>query len=207
MSGQISAAQVKGLRDQTGAGVMDCKRALTESGGDLGAAKDLLRRWGVAGVAKRATRVATEGVVAAYLHQLGEMPPRVGALVELNCETDFVAKTDEFRQLARDIAVHVAAMQPRWIKRDEVSQEYLNEELKRVRVDMEWLAGEAPHVAEREADHRLDEVLGEVGGVLLEQQFVKDPSKTVGDLIGEVAAGVKENVVVRRICRFKIGEE
>jgi elongation factor Ts len=207
VAAQITAAQVKELRDETGAGMMDCKRALAESGGDLGAAKDLLRRWGVAGVAKRAARAASEGIVASYLHQLSDMPPRVGALVELNCETDFVAKTDDFRQLARDIAVHVAAMAPRWIKRDDVPQDYLDQELKRVQADMEWLAGEVPHVAEREADHKLSALLGEAGGVLLEQPFVKDPSKTVGDLIGEVAAGVKENVVVRRICRFRIGEE
>jgi elongation factor Ts len=204
----VSASDVKKLRDETGAGMMDCKRALTESGGDIDAAKDLLRTWGLAGVEKRRQRAASEGVVAAYLHEVGGLPPKVGVLVELDCETDFVAKTDEFRQLARNVAIHVAALEPKWVSRQEVPEDFLEQERKIVMASGQ-VAGKPPAIQEKIVEGKLSSILAGKGGVLLEQPYVRDESgrKTVGDLVSEVAASVKENVVVRRFARFRVGEE
>jgi len=208
MTTPVSASDVKKLRDETGAGMMDCKRALTESGGDVSAAKELLRTWGLAGVEKRRQRAASEGVVVAYLHEVGGLPPKVGALVELDSETDFVAKTDEFRQLARNIAMHVAAMEPKWVSREEVPEDFLEQERKIVLASDE-VARKPPNIQEKIVEGKISSVLSGKGGVLLEQPYVRDESgkKKVGDIVSEVAASVKENLVVRRFARFRVGEE
>lgn len=209
MTEPVSAAEVKRLRDETGAGMMDCKRALAEAGGDLQKAKDLLRQWGLAGIEKRAARAATEGVVAAYLHQVdSEIPPKLGVLVELDCETDFVAKTPEFKQLARDIAMHVAAMEPQWVRRDDVPPQLIEREMSIIKGSGQ-LEGKPPHIQEQIVDGKLKAVLSGRGGVLLDQPFIRDDSgkRTVADLVNETAAAVKENIVVRRFVRFRIGEE
>jgi elongation factor Ts len=208
MTTPVSASDVKKLRDETGAGMMDCKRALTESGGDLSTAKELLRTWGLAGVEKRRHRTASEGVVVAYLHEVGGLPPKVGALVELDSETDFVAKTDEFRQLARNIAMHVAAMEPRWVSRADVPEDFLEQERKIVQASDE-VASKPPNIQEKIVEGKISSVLSGKGGVLLEQPYVRDESgkKKVGDIVSEVAASVKENLVVRRFARFRVGEE
>ena len=208
MTTPVSASDVKKLRDETGAGMMDCKRALTESGGDVSTAKELLRTWGLAGVEKRRQRAASEGVVVAYLHEVGGLPPKVGALVELDSETDFVAKTDEFRQLARNIAMHVAAMEPRWVSRADVPEDFLDQERKIVQASDE-VASKPPNIQEKIVEGKISSVLSGKGGVLLEQPYVRDESgkKKVGDIVSEVAASVKENLVVRRFARFRVGEE
>ncbi len=206
---KITAAEVKQLRDATGAGVMDAKRALGEANGDFDGARDLLRQWGLAGVEKRAARQAADGMVAHYLHQVNpELPAKLAVLVELNCETDFVAKTPEFKELGRDIAMHVAAEEPRWVSREEVPQEFIDKE-KSVLLGSETVKGKPENVVERIIEGQLNSLLTGRGGELLEQKFLKDESgkKTVADVIGDLAASVKENIVVRRFVRLKVGEE
>lgn len=205
----VSSTEVKRLRDITGAGMMDCKRALQEAGGNFEAAKDLLKKWGKADVEKRATRTASEGMVGVYLHQLDpDLPPKKGVLVELNCETDFVAKTPEFKQLAKDIAMHIAAMQPRWVSRDQVPADIVERETK-ILSESDAVFGKPPEIMEKIVQGKLKSVFSSPGGVLVDQVFVKDEKgkKTVGDLIGEVASSVKENVVVSRFARFSVGEQ
>jgi elongation factor Ts len=205
----VSAAEVSKLREATGAPMMDCKRALVETGGDFEAAKDLLRKWGLAGAEKRAGRVAKEGAVAAYLHQLDpELPPKVGVLVEVDCETDFVAKTPEFKELARNIAVHIAAMEPRWVSRDDAPEDFIERERKII-LESDAIKGKPENVVNKIVEGKLGSVFGEKGGALLDQIYIRDEAgkKKVGDLINEVAAGVKENIVVRRFARFRVGEE
>lgn len=203
-----TASEVKQLRGETGAGMMDCKRALTEAGGDLEAARDLLRRWGLADRQKRATRAASEGIIEAYLHRPDPaLPSRKGVLLELNCETDFVAKTPEFIQLARDIAMHIAAMEPRWVARQDVPEDWEERERKIV-LESDQVTGKPPHIVEKIVEGKLKSIFADRGGVLLEQPFVKDEGdKTVGDRIGEVTASVRENIVVRRFSRFGLGEQ
>ena len=204
----ISAADVKALRDDTGAGMMDCKRALTESGGDVAEAKELLRTWGLAGVEKRKVRAASEGVVTSYLHEVGGLPPKVGVLLELDCETDFVAKTAEVRQLARNLAMHVAAMEPRWVSREDVPDDFLESERKIISGSDE-LARKPENIRDKIVDGKLSSLLSDKGGVLLEQVYVKDEAgkRKVADVVSEVAAAMKENLVVRRFARFRVGEE
>lgn len=204
----VSASDVKALRDDTGAGMMDCKRALTEANGDVAAAKELLRQWGLAGVEKRKVRAASEGVAAAYLHEVGGLPPKLGVLLELDCETDFVAKTGEFRELARNLAMHVAAMEPRWVSREDVPEDFLEAERK-VIAGSDELANKPENIREKIVEGKLGSILSGKGGVLMEQPYVKDETgkKKVADVVGELAASVKENVVVRRFARFRVGEE
>lgn len=205
----ISAQEVKNLREATGAGMMDCKKALTEAGGDVEAAKDLLRKWGLAGVEKRSGRTAAEGMIAVYLHQLDpELPAKQGVMVELNCETDFVAKTPEFKQLGRDIAMHVAAMAPRWVSRDEIPPELLDRE-KSIVMESKAVEGKPAQVVEKIVEGKLKSIFADRGGALLDQPFVRDESgkKTVGDLITDHAAVVKEKIEVRRFARFAVGEQ
>jgi elongation factor Ts len=209
MTTSVTATDVKRLRDETGAGMMDCKRALGEAAGDFEAAKDLLRTWGLAGVAKRASRAASEGGVGVYLHKLDpELPPKVGVLVEINCETDFVAKTPEFKALLRDIALHIAAMEPRWISREEVPADHLERE-RNIVLASPQTANKPPHIVDKIVEGKMKAVLAEKGGVLLEQPFVRDETgkRTIGDLVHDIAASVKENVVIRRFARFRVGEE
>ena len=205
----ITAADVKRLRDETGAGMMDCKRALTEAGGSVEAARDLLRTWGLASAQKRSARTASEGAIDAYLHRSDpELPPKKGVLVEINSETDFVAKTPEFKELARNIAMHIAAMEPRWISKDEIPEDWIERERKIV-LESPQVQGKPPQIVDKIVEGKLNSIYSDRGGVLLEQKFVKDETgkTTVGDLVQQLASSVRENIVVRRFARFGIGEE
>lgn len=204
----VTPQDVKKLRDETGAGMMDCKRALTEANGDMEAAKDLLRTWGLAGVTKRAGRSASEGMIAHYVHQLDpQFPPKKAVLLELNCETDFVAKTDEFKQLGRDIAMNVAAMEPNWVSREDVPAEEL-ERQRKIFSESDAVKGKPDNIRDKIVEGKLNAMFSDAGGVLLEQTFVIESEKgTVEDLINDFAAKVKENIVVRRFVRFTVGED
>ena len=198
----ISAEMVRQLRQETGAGMMDCKTALVEAKGDGKAARDLLRKKGLATAAKKAGRVASEGVVGSYIHP----GSRIGVLVEVNCETDFVAKTEDFQALVKDLAMHVAAASPNaavHVTKDEVSKEVLEKEKEIYRAQA-IAQGKPEKVVERIAEGKLKEYYQNF--VLLEQPFIKDPKLTVGQLILEKVAVLKENIVLRRFARFKIGE-
>ena len=197
-----TAAEVAKLREITGAGMMDCKRALQESGGDLDRAQEFLRTKGLAGVEKRAGRQARDGMVEAYIHMQG----RLGVLLEINCETDFVAKTDEFRGLARDVAMHIAALDPRWVSSEEVPEDLLESERK-IYAEQARAQNKPDNVIDKIVEGKLKAFYGAPGGVLLAQPFVKEDSKTVGELVNEVAAKLGEKVVVRRFARFKLGED
>ena len=171
--------------------------------------RDLLRTWGLASAQKRASRVASEGAVEAYLHRSDpELPPRKGVLVELDCETDFVAKTPEFKELARNVAMHIAAMEPRWIAKADVPEDWIERERKIV-LDSPQVAGKPPQIVDKIVEGKINAILADRGGALLEQKFVKDETgkTTVGDLVQSLASSVRENVVVRRFARFAIGEE
>jgi elongation factor Ts len=199
----ISAQDVKALRDRTGAGIMDSKAALEESGGDIDKAVEILRVKGQASAAKRGGRTAAEGVISSYIHA-GD---QIGVLVEVNCETDFVARTEQFQEFARQVALHVAAASPLYISEDDVSDEERGAEL---RVLREQAAGEGKpeNVQERIVEGRLGKWLEEV--VLLNQTHVneeKHESKTLEELRAELAASTGENIVVRRFSRFQVGEE
>jgi elongation factor Ts len=196
----ISAEEVKRLRQRTGAGMMDSKKALQEAGGDLDRAVEILRERGLASAQKRAGRSATQGVIDAYIHHNNT----VGVLVEVNCETDFVAKTDEFRRLARDVALHIASAMPQWVTRDEVPEEILETERR---------IYEAEARQKGKPDNALDRLVeGKLQGffkttVLMDQQFVKETEKTIQQLVDEVSAKVGEKVAVRRFVRYKLGED
>ncbi len=197
---RIPADVVKRLRDETGAGMMDCKKALVESGGDLDRARQILRERGKAGIPKRLGRQAREGLVHAYIHGEGT----VGALIEINCETDFVARTPEFRELAREVAMQVAARDPRWVSRDEVPSEVVEGERK-IYEEQARASGKPDHIISKIVEGKLETFYKET--VLLDQEYIREDSKKVSDLIEEVAAKVQENVLVRRFARFKVGEE
>ena len=197
---QITAAQVKELRDATGAGMMDAKRALQDSDGDVARATELLRERGLASVGKRAGRAANEGAIQSYIH----FNNRVGVLVEVNCETDFVANTEEFKQLAKDIALHIASAQPRFLTRDDISNDVLDAE-RRVFEAQAREQGKSENVLERIVEGKLGAFYKDT--VLLDQPFVKDDSKSVGELADEVAAKVGEKIAIRRFARFALGEE
>jgi elongation factor Ts len=195
----ITSEIVKKLRDQTGAGMMDCKRALEESNGDVEAATEYLRKKGAAVAAKRADREANQGVVEAYIHAGG----RIGAMVELNCETDFVAKTDEFRQLAHDIAMQIAAMTPLFVSKEDVDQTTLQKEIEIYKAQA-VNEGKPEQIAEKIAQGRLEKYYQEV--CLLEQSFIKDSGKTIKDLLSDATGKVGEKVGIRRFIRFHLGE-
>ena len=196
---QITAQMVKELRVRTGAGMMDCKWALGEAGGDMEKAIDLLRKKGLAAAAKKAGRVAAEGAVGSYIHAGG----KIGVLVEVNCETDFVARTDQFQELVRDIAMHVAAAEPRFVRREEVTADDLERERAIFR-EQALASGKPEAVVDRIVAGKLEKYYAEY--VLLEQPFVKDPDKTVGQLVQERIAKLGENIVVRRFTRYRLGE-
>ncbi|MBE3553064.1 MAG: translation elongation factor Ts [Kyrpidia tusciae] len=195
----ITAAQVKELRDRTGAGMMDCKRALTDAEGDMDKAIQLLRERGLAAAAKKAGRVATEGLVEAYIHGGG----RIGVLVEVNCETDFVANTDEFRGLVKDIAMQVAAARPEYVRREEVPAEVIEKEKSIYRAQAE-AEGKSAAIVERMVEGRLEKFYKEA--CLLEQPFIKNPDITVEQLVKEKISKIGENISVRRFARFELGE-
>jgi elongation factor Ts len=200
---EITSAQVKALRDATGAGMMDCKRALQEADGDFEKAKQILREAGKAGISKRAGRTASEGVIEAYLHTPDpNLPPKLGVIVELDCETDFVAKTDEFRRLARDIAMHIAAADPSYIGRDDVPADVLERERGIYATQAE---GKPEHVVERIVDGKLKDFYKQV--VLLDQPFIRDQDKTIQELLDAYSDRVREKLVLRRFSRFKVGED
>jgi elongation factor Ts len=195
----ISSETVKLLRDKTGAGMMDCKRALEESNGDLELATENLRKKGAAVAAKRAEREANQGVIEAYIHAGG----RIGAMVELNCETDFVAKTPEFKQLAHDIAMQIAAMSPLFVSKDDVDQQTLQKEIEIYKAQA-INEGKPPEIAEKIATGRLEKYYQEV--CLLEQSFIKDSGKTIKDLLSEATGKVGEKMGIRRFHRYHLGE-
>jgi elongation factor Ts len=195
----ITSDIVKKLRDQTGAGMMDCKRALEESNGDVEAATEYLRKKGAAVAAKRADREANQGVVEAYIHAGG----RIGAMVELNCETDFVAKTDEFRQLAHDIAMQIAAMTPLFVSKEDVDQVTLQKEIEIYKAQA-VNEGKPEQIAEKIAQGRLEKYYQEV--CLLEQSFIKDSGKTIKDLLSDATGKVGEKIGIRRFIRYHLGE-
>jgi elongation factor Ts len=199
----ITAGAVKALREKTGAGMMECKKALTESEGDETKAIDVLRKRGLAKAGEKAGRIAAEGAVGSYIHMGG----KVGVLVEVNCETDFVARGEEFMQLVKDIAMHIAAAEPRYVTRAEVPADALDKEreiaLAQIKNDPKN-ASKPDQVIEKILEGRLNKYYEEV--VLLDQPFVKDPAKTVSELVTEKIATIKENITVRRFSRYKMGE-
>lgn len=196
---EITAALVKELRERTGAGMMDCKKALSATDGDLEKAIDFLREKGLAAAAKKAGRVAAEGLVEAYIHGGG----RIGVLVEVNCETDFVAKTDAFKELVKDIAMHIAATNPSYLKREEVPTAELEHE-QAVLAEQARNEGKPEKIIEKMVAGRIEKYYKEV--CLMEQPFVKDPDKTISDLITESIAKIGENISIRRFTRYQLGE-
>jgi elongation factor Ts len=196
---EITAAVVKELREKTGAGMMDCKRALNETGGDLNKAIDYLRQKGLAAAAKKADRVAADGAVAAYVHPGG----KIGVLVEVNCETDFVARTTEFQALLKDIAMQVAAANPRYVRREEVSAEEFEKE-KLIYRQQALETGKPEKIVDKIVEGKLERFYSEV--CLLEQSFIKDPDKKVADIMNEAVARLGENIQVRRFARYHLGE-
>ncbi len=199
----ITASMIKDLREKTGAGMVDCKTALVESDGDVEKAIELLRKKGMATAGKKAGRVTAEGAVGSYIHMGG----KVGVMVEINCESDFVARGDEFQQLVKDVAMHVAAVDPKYINREEVPEAEVEKErgilMDQLKND-EKNANKPEEVLGKIIEGRLNKFYEEI--VLLEQPFVKDPAKTVGDLVTEKIASIKENISIRRFTRYKMGE-
>jgi elongation factor Ts len=196
----ISAKQVKELRDKSGAGFMDCKKALVEAGGDMAAAEVALRKRGIVIARKKSGRAANEGVIGSYIHA----GAKLGVLVEVNCESDFVARTDAFQQLVKDIAMQIAAADPRYITRDQVPADVVEKE-RQIQRDRALQEGKPAFVIDRIVDGRMGKYYEEI--VLVDQPFVKEPSTTVGDLLGSTIAKLGENMTVKRFQRFKVGEE
>ncbi len=195
----ITAKMVQELRTKTGAGIMDCKRALTDTDGDIEKAVEELRKKGLASAAKRAGRVTSEGQVASYIHAGGKL----GVLVEINCETDFVARTEQFQQLVKDISMHIAASSPLYLNREEVPEELLNKE--REIYQAQFLdSGKPEKVIDKIVDGKMEKYFSEV--CLYEQPFVKDTDKTIQELITETIAQLGENLNIRRFARFALGE-
>jgi elongation factor Ts len=196
---KITTEQVKQLRDKTGAGMMDCKAALTEAGGDMDTAIDILRKKGLASAAKRAGRVTKDGMIGHYIHMGG----KVGVLVEVNCETDFVARTADFQTLAKEIAMHIAAAAPQYVKREDIPAEVLEKEKEIYRAQFAE-SGKPAHVIDKIAEGKLESYYAQV--CLLDQPSVRDPNVTIKQMIANAAAKTGENVTVSRFVRFKLGE-
>jgi elongation factor Ts len=196
---EISATMVRELREKTGAGMMDCKKALAESGGSFEKAVDYLRQKGLATAAKRAGRVASEGRVGSYIHAGG----KIGVMVEVNCETDFVAKTDDFQVFAKDIAMQIAASNPLYVRREEVPPEALEKEREIYRIQARE-AGKPEKIIDKIVDGKLEKYYGEV--CLLEQVFVKDTDISVQDLLNGLIGKLGEKIEIRRFARFQVGE-
>lgn len=200
---EITASAVKSLREKSGAGMVDCKNALVEANGDETQAMEILRKKGMATASKKAGRVAAEGAVGSYIHMGG----KVGVLVEINCESDFVARGEEFQQLVKDVAMHIAASDPRYVNRSEVPADELDKERDILREQLKndpKNANKPEDVLNKIIDGRIGKYYEE--HVLVDQPFVKDPSKTVGDLVTEKIASIKENISIRRFTRYKMGE-
>lgn len=194
----VTADMVKELREKTGAGLMDCKRALADSKGDMEKAFDLLRQKGLATAAKKSSRTASEGLVGSYIHM-----DKLGVLVEVNCETDFVARTDDFKELVKDIAMHIAAANPVYISREDVPHDVISREKE---IYMAQVANKPPQVVGKIVEGKLDKFFSD--SCLLEQVFIKDPEQKIKiiDLITEKIAKLGENILVRRFARFRVGE-
>jgi elongation factor Ts len=196
----VNAEMVRKLREETGAGMMECKSALVESAGDAEKARDLLRKKGLASAAKKAGRAASEGQVGSYIHMGG----KIGVLVEVNCETDFVGKTAEFTALVKDIAMHIAAANPQYVKKEDVPASVLEKE-KEIYKAQALAAGKPEKVVEKIAEGKLTDYFKNF--CLYEQPFVKDDKVTIGQMVQEKVAVIKENIVVRRFVRYQLGEE
>jgi elongation factor Ts len=194
----ISAEMIKNLREKTGTGMMECKKALTESNGDFERAIDLLRQKGLASALKKAGRTASEGLIHSYVHM-----GKIGAMVEVNCETDFVARTDDFKELVKDIAMHIAAAIPLYLTRDEVPQDILEREMVIYRAQV---ADKPSHVVEKIIEGKLEKFYTDT--CLLDQLFIKDPEqkKRIKDIVSEKIARLGENILIRRFVRFQLGE-
>jgi elongation factor Ts len=198
-NGEVSAQAVKELREKTGAGMMDCKKALAEAGGDFAKAEELLRKKGLSAAAKKSARAATEGAVASYIHMGG----KIGVLVEVNCETDFVARTEGFQSLVKDIAMQIAAAAPRWVRREEVPPEIVAKEIEIAKAQMrDQKKPEA--ILEKIATGKVEKFYSEF--CLLEQPFVKDDKKKIQEVVTEAIAKIGENIQIRRFARFVLGE-
>jgi elongation factor Ts len=197
---QITADQVKQLREMTGAGMMECKKALAEASGDVEKAVDLLRKSGIAKADKRAERAASEGLIESYIHPGN----RVGVLIEVNCETDFVARTPEFGALVRDLAMQVAAAGAEYVRREEVPADRLQRERDIYRAQLEGQNKPAA-ILDKIVDGKADKFFSEV--CLMEQPYIKDDKRTINDLVTEAASKTGENIVVRRFARFRLGQE
>lgn len=195
----ISAAQVKELRDRTGAGILECRKALEESGGDLEAAVDILRARGAAKAATRAGRQTHEGLIGQYVHMNG----RIGVLVEVNCETDFVARTDDFQELVRNLAMHIAATNPLAVSAEDLPEDVVERE-KAVFLEQTKNVGRPEHLWDRIVEGKMKRFYQD--NTLLDQAYIRDTDKTVGELIAEISAKTGENIVVRRFARFELGE-
>jgi len=194
----ITSQMVKDLRDKTGAGMMDCKKALGENDGDMEKAIDFLRQKGLAVAAKRAGRATSEGVVETYIHAGGKL----GVMVELNCETDFVAKTDDFRQFARDVAMHIAAANPVSLSREDVPADIVERE-RQIYVQQALDTGKPANIVEKMVVGKIDRFLSEI--CLLDQQCVKNPDKTIQEMMTELVGKMGENISIRRFARFQVG--
>ena len=196
---EISASAVKDLREKTGAGMMDCKKALVESSGDFEKAVDYLRKRGIASASKKAGRATKEGSVSSYIHGEG----RVGVLLEVNCETDFVARTEQFKTFVRDVSMHIAAASPQWVRSDEVPAETIAKE-KEIAVAQMQASGKPAAVLEKIAEGKIKKFYED--NCLMNQVFVKDPNKTIEQLLKETIAALGENMTIRRFARFVLGE-
>lgn len=194
----ITAEMVKELRERTSAGMMDCKKALQETNGNMEKAADLLREKGLAAAAKKAGRIASEGLVDAYIHG-----GRIGVIVEVNCETDFVGKNEEFKAFVRDVAMQIAAANPQYIRREEVPQDVIEKE-KEILRNQALNEGKPAHIVDKMVDGRVEKFYKEV--CLLEQSFIKDPDKTISQLLNEKVARIGENISIRRFVRYEVGE-
>jgi elongation factor Ts len=195
---EVNPTLVKQLRDKTNAGMMDCKKALVESDGDLAKAEDLLRKKGIASASKKASRSAKEGVVASYIHLQG----KVGVLVEINCETDFVAKNDNFRDFVKDITLHIAAAHPLYVSRDQVPLSSVEREREIYRAQV---TGKPANIVEKIVEGKIDKFYS--GVCLLDQAFIKNPEQTIKDLVSLKITELGENIVIRRFARYAVGEE
>ena len=194
----ISSDTVKELREKTGAGIMDCKRALADSGGDLEKAIDLLRQKGLSAAAKKASREAKEGLVSSYIHGGG----KIGVLVEVNCETDFVARNSEFQELVKDVAMQIAASNPSYVRREDVPADVLERERSIYKIQAKE-SGKPEHVLDKIVEGKVEKFYLET--CLLEQPFVKDPSVTINDMVQQKIAKIGENIIVKRFTRYQLG--
>lgn len=195
---EISANLVKELREKTNAGMMDCKKALSEANGDIAAAEDILRKKGIASASKKASRAAKEGTIASYIHMQG----KVGVLVEINCETDFVAKNDIFRDFVKDITLHIAAAHPIYVSRDQVPEGLLARERD---VAAGQVQGKPANIVDKIVEGKIEKFYGTI--CLLEQAFIKNPDLTIQDLVKTKIAELGENIIIRRFTRYTVGED